>query len=136
MEMYIPIKATGKERPRYSTWTKSMYTPKKTKDFESVIATYCAMCMRDNNVDITDGPVNVTITVYCKVPQSWPKWKKSEALTGIIRPMKTPDGDNILKAILDAMNNVVYVDDKQVVEFSLKKIYDTMDMIKIQINHL
>jgi hypothetical protein len=38
-------------------------------------------------------------------------------------PCKKPDIDNIAKTYLDAMNGVIFVDDTQVVELHVKKVY-------------
>lgn len=48
-------------------------------------------------------------------------------LEGKSFPAKTPDGDNICKAVLDAINEVAFKDDKQVVEITVKKRYTTME---------
>ena len=40
------------------------------------------------------------------------------------------DVDNYLKAILDSLNEVVYVDDRQIVEISARKIYSSKPCIK------
>ena len=49
--------------------------------------------------------------------------RKEKARAGEICATKKPDADNVLKAIKDAMNDVVYADDAQVVEISLIKVY-------------
>ena len=38
-------------------------------------------------------------------------------------PTVKPDVDNILKACADAMNNIVYLDDKQIVDVTVRKRY-------------
>lgn len=134
--LVMPIKAVGKERPRYSAWTKSFYTPQKTKEFEAIVGAYAKVYMRDHGLSITDGPVSVSVTVYDKMPKSWSKKKKSEALSGSIYPMKTPDGDNVLKAILDGMQDIVYVNDKQVVRFKLDRMYAEEDAIHLGVQYL
>lgn len=40
-----------------------------------------------------------------------------------IWPDKKPDIDNIIKAILDGLNKTMFIDDKQIVELSVKKQY-------------
>ena len=47
--------------------------------------------------------------------------------------MCKPDVDNIAKAVLDALNGVIWVDDKQVVELTVKKYYGTSNEIQIEI---
>lgn len=38
---------------------------------------------------------------------------------------KKPDGDNIIKMILDAMNGIVYEDDSEFSKIEINKKYDT-----------
>ena len=42
-------------------------------------------------------------------------------LNGELLPAKKPDIDNIVKAVLDALNEVAYRDDTQVVELQVRK---------------
>ncbi len=123
MDLSIPIKAVGKERPRFHPQFKYAYTPKKTKDFEATIAAYFSVYMRNNSLKTIEGYVRADTIFYIKIPKSWPKKKKKEALDGKIRPATTPDADNQLKSLYDGLNNVAYVDDKQIVEGSFSKLY-------------
>lgn len=45
--------------------------------------------------------------------------KKTAMLSGELLPTKKPDIDNIVKAVLDALNEVAYRDDTQVVELQV-----------------
>jgi len=136
MDLTIPIKAVGKERPRFHPQFKYAYTPKKTKDFEAAIAAHFSVYMRKHGYITEEGPVCVDMTVYNRVPASWSKKKKQQALSGKLRPVRTPDGDNILKAVLDGLNGVAYVDDKQVVQFHFNRLYNDKDLINIKISEL
>jgi Holliday junction resolvase RusA-like endonuclease len=62
------------------------------------------------------------ILAQFEIPKSWPKWKRDAALLGIYTPGR-PDIDNVAKAVLDAFNGIVYKDDAQVYELTVKKIY-------------
>jgi len=132
MDLTIPIKAVGKERPRFHPQFKYAYTPKKTKDFESKIAAYFSVYMNNNKLKIIEGYVRADVVFYIKVPKSWSKKKKQEALDGKIRPTKA-DADNQLKSLFDGLNNVAYEDDRQIVEGSFNKLYNEEDMISIKI---
>ena len=135
MDLTIPIKAVGKERPRFHPQFKYAYTPKKTKDFEALIAAYGAVYMRDHGLSVSEGYIDVDLTIHNKVPASWSKKKTKDALDGLIRPTKG-DLDNQLKAILDGLNGVAYVDDKQVVQFRAVRLYDLSDTINIKLKEL
>ena len=47
------------------------------------------------------------------------------ALDGDIKPTVKPDADNVEKAVKDALNGVVWVDDCQVVNCEKEKFYST-----------
>jgi Holliday junction resolvase RusA-like endonuclease len=135
MDLTIPIKAVSKERPRFHPQFKYAYTPKKTKDFESVIAAYGAVYMRDHGLSVSEGYIDLDLTIYNKVPASWSKKKTKDALDGLIRPTKG-DLDNQLKSIMDGLNGVAYFDDKQVVQFRAVRLYDLSDTINIKLKEL
>ncbi|MGN5479503.1 RusA family crossover junction endodeoxyribonuclease [Cupriavidus basilensis] len=62
------------------------------------------------------GPLYVEIDIVLAIPASWPKKRQALALAGRIGATKKPDASNILKAIEDGMNGVVFVDDSQIVD--------------------
>jgi Holliday junction resolvase RusA-like endonuclease len=59
--------------------------------------------------------------------------RQKACIEGTERPTKKPDIDNIVKAILDGMNGIVYVDDKQVVDLNLTKVYSATEGIDIMV---
>ena len=135
IELEIQAKAVSKERPRFHRNFGYAYTPRKTKDFESIIAAHCAIYMRDKKLTTIEDYVHAEIVIYSKVPAAWSKKKTQEALSGLLRPTKS-DIDNQLKAIFDGLNGIAYVDDKQIVSLSAEKLYHLDDIIKIKINKL
>jgi Holliday junction resolvase RusA-like endonuclease len=66
--------------------------------------------------------LRVDVVARFPIAQSWSKRKRAEALAGTLRPCTTPDADNVLK-ILDGLNNIVWIDDKQIVDATVRKIY-------------
>lgn len=60
-------------------------------------------------------PVKVVVVVYKSLTKSAPKSLEHEPFT------QKPDADNILKACLDGLNGVAYLDDSQVVEAHVYK---------------
>lgn len=131
MKVVIPIKAVGKERPRYSSNTKTFFTPKKTKDFEAEIGAHTKFHMISNNIKQIDGPVTVEIIVKIKTPASWTKRRTASALEGDFNHLITKDVDNLAKSILDGLQGVLYDNDKQVVKCSVEKLYYKVDLIEI-----
>ncbi len=113
----------GKGRPRFSrvgSFTK-VYTDKQTLSYEAMIATFAKQAM--GGTEPLKTPVSVFLYVRLPIPQSYPKKRKEACLNGSEMPCKKPDIDNIAKTYLDAMNGVIFVDDIQVIDLHVKKVY-------------
>jgi Holliday junction resolvase RusA-like endonuclease len=96
-----------------------MYTPARTRAYESHTRLAAQLAM--NGKPPLAVPVRVEILAELPVPRSWPVRRAAEAITGGIVPTSRPDADNYAKAILDAINGIVLVDDAQVVELRAVK---------------
>lgn len=72
---------------------------------------------------IITGAVELRLGFCFKVPNSWSIKKTDEALNGILKHTKKPDLDNLIKAVKDALNGIVWHDDSQVFLVTAEKIY-------------
>jgi Holliday junction resolvase RusA-like endonuclease len=117
----------GKQRPRF-TKTGRTYTPKKTSDYEGMIADKAMIAM--GPATPLETPVAVYIYINHAIPASYSKKRKEACLNRLERPKK-PDLDNVAKAYLDAMNGIVYKDDVQVVSLHVTKRYDTIGSVHV-----
>lgn len=117
MHFIINQKPTGKARPRFTG--KHAYTDSKTREYEELVkwSFKAAMCEK------LEGAIKVHVDAYYGIPKSTTKANAQKMITNELRPTKKPDGDNILKAICDALNGLAYDDDKQIVEMSISKWY-------------
>jgi Holliday junction resolvase RusA-like endonuclease len=109
----------GKQRPRFSRGRT--YTPKKTVDYETIIASKASQAMGSS--EPLQTPVAIFIWIRHAIPASYSKKRKEACLNGLDWPKK-PDLDNVAKVFLDAMNGIVYKDDVQVVKLRVSKRYD------------
>ena len=82
---------------------------------------------------ITDTPLDIGLWFVLPVPLSWSKKKRQQALAGEILPQGRPDLDNLIKAVLDAMNGVVWEDDSSIVEVTARKVYGDVPMVKMMV---
>jgi Holliday junction resolvase RusA-like endonuclease len=123
----------GKGRPRFAKRGNfvSTYTPQKTKTYEDEIRMMAKSAMGAS--EPLETPVTVAIYIRVGIPASFSKQKRKDALANIERPTKKPDADNILKCFLDAMNGIVYIDDKQVVNIHLTKVYSEIPAVEVMV---
>ncbi len=114
-EHIFHIEAIAKGRPRFSTrggFTRS-YTPAKTRDFEGTIS-QMARAAVGRHFQPLEGALSAEITFYLPRPKSAKKR---------LYPSVRPDTDNFLKAILDGISQIVFVDDGQIVDIIAQKRY-------------
>ena len=132
VHLTIPGEPRGKERPRYSNKSKTMYTPTETKNYEKLIAiTYKAAY---GNLRFSKGePLEICIWAYFSIPASDSTSTRLKKLREIIRPTKKPDWDNIGKIVADALNGIAYHDDAQIVDAVTRKFYSETPRLEIVI---
>jgi Holliday junction resolvase RusA-like endonuclease len=106
-----------------------MYTDAKTLGYEAAVADEAMRAMGSS--EPLETPIQLQMTAYYPIAKSWSKKKRQQALDGELYPMCKPDLDNVLKAVLDAMNGIVYVDDAQVVNFVVSKRYSDDPRIEV-----
>jgi Holliday junction resolvase RusA-like endonuclease len=70
-----------------------------------------------------EGPLTLRVQAYLQTPKSASKKKLTQMICGFILPTKTPDLDNIVKAVLDGLNKVAFSDDAQIVNIYAIKRY-------------
>jgi Holliday junction resolvase RusA-like endonuclease len=123
----------GKGRPRFAKRGAfvSTYTPQKTKTYEDEIRMMAKAAMGSS--EPLETPVTVAIYIRVGLPASYSKQKRKDALEGTLKPTKKPDIDNIAKCFLDAMNDIVYFDDKQVVNLHITKVYAETPAVEVMV---
>lgn len=119
-----------KARPRFEKG--HVYTPEKTKNFETAVAFTARNAMKGQE-PVTE-PCAMAIYALFKVPTSWPKWKQAAAMG---KPYTGKgDADNMIKAVCDALNGVVYADDKQVAGVQISRFYSSEDKFRVTVRPL
>lgn len=123
----------GKGRPRFGRFGKftRVYTDKHTTDYEAVIKSYAAHAMGSS--DPLETAVSVFLYIRLPVPQSYSKKRTEACLSGLEKPCKKPDIDNIAKTYLDAMNGVIFKDDTQVIDLHVKKLYSAFAGVNVMV---
>ena len=132
----IPGPPVGKGRPRFARRGNfvSTYTDSKTASYENLVKIKAQDAMA-GRVAI-DGPIYVSIGIFITPPASWSQKKQRLALDGKILPTSKPDIDNVIKGIFDAMNDIVWRDDKQVVSVSAYKLYADVAQTMVSVKEI
>ena len=130
-EFEVPGKVVGKGRPRLNTYTGIVYTPTKTKDYETLVEQY--FLLKYPKLKMLEGRIKVSIVAYFSIPKNTKKSDINEMLDNNISPTKKPDIDNIVKAVLDSMNKFAFKDDNQITKLEVEKKYSLEDKIYIKI---
>jgi Holliday junction resolvase RusA-like endonuclease len=136
IRFYVPGLPQGKGRARFSTrgGFARAFTPLKTVLYESLIAVAGQEAMDER--PLIEGPIYLNITAVFPVPPSWTKRRKSEVASGAAWHTSKPDGDNIAKAVGDALNGVAWKDDSQVALCKVLKIYGDKPGLDVMVEAL
>ena len=106
------------------------YTPSKTASYENYIK---LIASQEWPREPLTCPIVLTVRVYRSIPKSISKKKVSLAELGHIRPTTKPDCDNYLKSIFDALNNMVFKDDSQIISAHVHKFYSAYPRTEIEV---
>ena len=127
MKYLIPIEPVAKGRPRFTTQGgfSRAYSPKKNVDFENSVKAWAigqTFFLLEK-----DTPLSVSVDFYITRPKSVSVKK---------RPFPTvkSDLDNYEKALLDALNGIVWKDDSQIVEIRARKLYAVRGYISLRVD--
>ena len=121
----------GKARPRVNTYTCKAYTPTDTKDYELLVKQYFKI--KYPRFVPLENRLSVKIVATFKVPKTTTKKDREQIEKGLISPTKKPDIDNIVKIILDALNQMAFKDDTQITKLEVEKVYGEEEKVYVAI---
>ena len=124
----------GKGRPRFTKvgqYVKT-YTPDKTVSYENLVKIEYRRQCKDYMFE-KGRPVDIRILAYYPIPKSVSKKKQTMMIANELRPMKKPDTDNVVKVILDSLNQIAYHDDVQAVDCQVRKFYSENPRVVVTI---
>ena len=121
-EFFIPGVPVAKGRPKFFRRGNFVgtYTPEKTEAYESNLYAFVARYAQEKKITPIGGPISIRATFF--MPR-----QKSHTAKQRISPwhVSRPDTDNMVKALLDAINGIFFNDDSQVCSEYSAKIYAT-----------
>ncbi len=123
----------AKGRPRFARMGRGIrtYTPARTEAYEAAVRIAARSAM--GATPPLAGPLHVSVEAVMPIPVSWSKKKREAAADGGGVPhVKRPDVDNLVKAVLDGLNGIAFMDDAQIVQLKAFKRYgDTPRVIVV-----
>ena len=115
--------AVGKQRPRVTRY--GAYTPAKTVKWEQSVA---MQALPHKPRELFDCALHVELIFIITRPKSAPKKR--------LYPETKPDLDNLTKAILDALEGIIYTNDSRIVRKNLEKVYGSPPRVEICIKKM
>lgn len=115
----------AKGRPRATVHGASqrfatLYTDPKTRAYEAAVKRIARAVMGDRLP--FEGALSVSLRFRFEPPKSLSKRARAALLSGEVAYTGTKDADNLAKAALDGLNEVVYRDDVQIVRLWITKV--------------
>lgn len=98
------------------------YTPQATVKWEHEIR---LQALEHRPTDPLDGPIRLGATFYLSKPTSRPK--------RAVWADRKPDADNLLKAVTDALEGVMWANDSRLVDVHVRKLYGSPPRVEIMI---
>ena len=133
IKLEFDVKPMAKQSFR-TTRTGNKYLDPSVIKYRKAIRNMAIAQMRNQKAEKIEGAVNMNIVYAFRRPQSLSKKERNEIDGGKTVPKTTkPDIDNLTKAILDALNGIVWKDDAQVAQINIQKIWSAKDQIEIEI---
>ena len=125
-----------KGRPRFSTRGKFpvAYTPEKTKNYESEVGMMAKAAMGAS--EPLEGALEAFIYVTFAVPASYSKKRTEACLSGQEKHTKKPDLDNVVKAVLDGMSDIVFLSDSQITSIYATKVYGEVAKVEVLVKQV
>ena len=126
----------AKPRPRAQVVQKSgkrpyahIYTPMSYLKYEDAVS---SEIQSQYDGEIHDGPFSIEMVFYRPMPQSWSKVKQQRK--EFTMHDSKPDGDNLGKGILDAMEGIIFKNDSKCFDTRIVKLWSLQEELCIRVN--
>ncbi len=133
----VPGQPQGKGRAKASRFGNhiKMHTPEATVAYENWIKQNAIAALTTVWVP-TEKQITAYVRMYYKRPKSGSKKLQADRESGVVRPTTKPDIDNVLKAVFDSLNSIVYKDDSQIVSVNAEKWYSDTPRVVVELFEL
>lgn len=132
----VPGEPYGQARPRFSAANGKVHTynTDESRNYKTQVKLIAQAETKKQEWTFAESEgVGMNVYAYMSIPKSETKKFHAAAVAGDIRPTKKPDVDNIFKAVSDALNGVIYKDDKQIIHSRVEKYYSDEPRVEVEV---
>lgn len=109
---------------------KQHFTAKPQRDFMMVVGLQATQAMAGQQP--LECAVELQVRAVYPIPKSWRAKRAAEARWRTSKP----DVDNIAKLVADSLNKIVYLDDAQVAQLTVQKVYGPLPGVTVSVQPL
>jgi len=110
-----------------------LYDPLKSRDFKQYVK---IVASQHAPKELIKGPIILNVDVYRATPKKFQTGPKQLLIeSGALRPTTKPDVDNYVKGVKDGLNKVIWQDDSQVIELTVRKFYSLSPRVVVCIKY-
>lgn len=129
---FYPCNPRGQGRPRFANGIA--YKASEDRAYEKGIRmAYVAVYPGRTPIQ---GACTIKLTAIYPIPARASKKMREQMIAGLALPIVRPDIDNVYKAVLDALNGVAFMDDKQVTGGEMHKFYGAVPGLMVEIEEV
>jgi Holliday junction resolvase RusA-like endonuclease len=129
----IPGRPKAWKRPGRDKRSGRRFESKQTKIDRETVARCARAAWRGPP---STKPVKILVLAIFEIPKSWPPSLQREAEAGRVYHTSDPDKDNLEKLVMDALKQIVFVDDNQVADGRTIKRYGRGARTEVYIEEL
>lgn len=134
VKLVFNIEPQSQLRPRAAYNAQSrhivVYDPKQTHEYKQRLH---QLAQKQYTQPAFTQALKVDVSFFRPVQTSLSNKERERRISGEHRPVVKSDIDNYIKALFDALNGVVWQDDKQIVDLSAHKFYSDKPRIEIEV---
>jgi Holliday junction resolvase RusA-like endonuclease len=131
--IWLAGKPTPQGRARFSRRSGHAYDPQRSRTWKNAAEVIFRKYMEAHALDPLTGALELHYEAIFAVPKSYSIKKREAALSGLAPFTKSPDLDNLVKIIQDAMNGIIFIDDRQITDLISSKRYGPEDGVRVTV---
>lgn len=128
------VRGQGRPRATVRGGFATVYKDSASRKYETNIAKVARIVMGSRKP--LEGPLSVSFRFRLQPPKSMAKGLRRRVLAGEEAYFGAFDTSNMVKALEDAMNKIVYVDDRQIVRLWATKVADERPGVDVRVEAL